>query len=381
MNSVQYYTRQGRKIQGPFDIDRLRRLASLGRFSRGHQVSMDRVSWFPASELVEIFGEMQAVAVADVEQEPGFDGDTVFQEVAGPRKKRLLLWIGIPVTVVVLAAGGVGVWWFVAGNNSGGSANRGQEIVGIDDDQELNQAIGFLVSGKRYVTKEGKILEFPLGNGSCFMISPSGYALTNKHVVDSTLQLQRAKNKLKSERDAQGLEDIEPILVAFFGGKSYPVEVVFVSDSYDMAVVKVRRQSSPYFRLSEATIDRRSKVWAFGFPGAAIDKSAILEKVKKAIRAEGDSRMKRQFSRQDFKYTSTGGGVSRVVEQGNDGEVIQHDAPINAGNSGGPLVSSDGVVFGINTRVATKAQGIFFSLTLKQLRAEIDEHVPDAVWK
>lgn len=386
MSSEHYYTRQGRRILGPFDLERLQRLASLGRFSRGHQVSTDRVTWFPASELTEVFGEAPSSARDAV---PAAPAGTEFPDSVGPeyspRPKgsgmRLALWIGIPVAVLFMAVIGVGAVWYFSDVISDGATGRNMAIVGIDDDEKLQDAIGFLVTGKRYVTKDGRVIEEVHGFGTCFLISPDGYALTNKHVIEQTRQLERAKNKLKTEREKYKLEDVEPIVLAFFDGKSYPAEIRYVSDDYDMAIVKVEKKRARFFTLSETEVDRRSKVWAFGFPGAAINKSAIREKVLKAIRGSGDVRMKQSFSREDFKYTSTGGAVSRVFTMEKDGNMIQHDAPINKGNSGGPLVSEEGIVFGINTLVARDSQGIFFSLTLEQLRAQIDEHVPNVVWK
>ena len=58
-------------------------------------------------------------------------------------------------------------------------------------------------------------------------------------------------------------------------------------------------------------------------------------------------------------------GVGRTVqtERGDLYDMIQHDAAINQGNSGGPLVSAKGEVIGINTAVYSGAQGIGFSVS------------------
>jgi serine protease Do len=60
---------------------------------------------------------------------------------------------------------------------------------------------------------------------------------------------------------------------------------------------------------------------------------------------------------------------------------IQHNADINPGNSGGPLSTTEGVVLGINTLRHEGASGVFYSLSLPQLREEITKHAPNAVWR
>ena len=80
-----------------------------------------------------------------------------------------------------------------------------------------------------------------------------------------------------------------------------------------------------------------------------------------------------------------------------EGKVIEHDATINGGNSGGPLIDKTGIVQGINTWGAineikrTKdgkltghvdvAHGTFLSLSIAQLRTEIMKNDVDVTWE
>jgi serine protease Do len=60
---------------------------------------------------------------------------------------------------------------------------------------------------------------------------------------------------------------------------------------------------------------------------------------------------------------------------------VQHDASINPGNSGGPLLNEQGLAVGINTIGIKEAAGTFYSLSLPQLRKEIEGHVRGAAWR
>ena len=63
-----------------------------------------------------------------------------------------------------------------------------------------------------------------------------------------------------------------------------------------------------------------------------------------------------------LKYTATQGIVSNMVHEQNDINYIQHDAALNPGNSGGPLVDSDGDVVGVNTFIIRDGNNIGFFL-------------------
>jgi serine protease Do len=87
------------------------------------------------------------------------------------------------------------------------------------------------------------------------------------------------------------------------------------------------------------------------------------------------------FQRRDFEYVRTDGTVSRVVSEEQGRSWLQHTAAVNPGNSGGPLVAENGTVVGINTQRPLGSQGIFYALTLQQLKQEINEHVRRPAWE
>ncbi|MFV0318551.1 MAG: S1C family serine protease [Microthrixaceae bacterium] len=141
------------------------------------------------------------------------------------------------------------------------------------------------------------------GSGSGFIVDPSGLIVTNNHVVTGAGSLK-----------------------VFVGGDEddIPAEVVGVSECNDLALIRLDDEGPwPYMEFAAEVPDPPTDVFALGFPLG------------------------------DPEYTATKGVVSKAEADGETNwasvaSVIEHDANIQPGNSGGPLVDEDGKVVGVN---------------------------------
>jgi S1-C subfamily serine protease len=165
----------------------------------------------------------------------------------------------------------------------------------------------------------------PVGAGSGFVIAPDGYVVTNCHVVQSAPRID----------------------VTFMNGDKRKASLVGLDESTDLAVVCVNASGLPHASLGHSTGLRVGQlVIAAGNPYGF--QSTVSTGVVSAL---GRSLRTRQ---------------GRLIEN-----VIQHTAPLNPGNSGGPLLDSRGRVVGINTAIIAMAQGIGFAIPSDTARSVV----------
>lgn len=178
------------------------------------------------------------------------------------------------------------------------------------------------------------------GAGSGIIISQDGYVMTNKHVVNSS-----AKNVEVILSDGTSYEDVE-----FVGS----------DPTNDIAFLKIQN-------VSDLT------------PAKLGDSSSL--KVGQKVIAIGNA----LGQYQNTVTTGIISGTSRPVmaSDANGASVealenlLQTDAAINPGNSGGPLVGLNGEIIGINTAVASEAEGIGFAIPINDAKGMIKTLLAD----
>lgn len=172
-----------------------------------------------------------------------------------------------------------------------------------------------------------------VGAGSGFFVSPDGWIMTNKHVVFDETATYTAVTK---------------------DGQSYEAKVMARDPSNDIALLKIEIQDAPYLRFADSdSLQLGQGVVAIGNSLGQYQNTVtygIISGVGRSIRAGG-------------------GGISELLEG-----VIQTDAAINQGNSGGPLLNLAGSVVGINTAVDISGQSIGFAIPANDAKIALETY-------
>lgn len=172
------------------------------------------------------------------------------------------------------------------------------------------------------VESTGELLRLQRSGGSGVVLDPSGYIVTNAHVVANAHQVQVVLNPTAEEARFQSI--VKP------RGRVVGAQIVGLDEETDLAVLKVEATGLPSLELGNSEDVRSGQiVLAFGSP-LGLDNSVTMGVV---------SAVARQLRNED-----------RMI-------YIQTDASINPGNSGGPLVNTAGQVVGINTSILSQSGG------------------------
>lgn len=165
------------------------------------------------------------------------------------------------------------------------------------------------------------------GQGSGFVITPDGFALTNSHVV-------RGLDRLRATTEEGDVID---------------AHLIGDDPATDLALIRLAARELPHAELGDSDGLRVGQLVIamgnpFGFRSTV--STGVVSAVGRAMRSQ----------------------QGRLIEN-----IVQHTAPLNPGNSGGPLVDSKSRVVGINTAIIAMAQGLGFAVPATTARWVVGE--------
>ncbi len=171
-----------------------------------------------------------------------------------------------------------------------------------------------------------------VGGGTGFIVSEDGLILTNKHVVST-----------------EGAD----YTVLTNDGEKYEAEVLARDPGQDLAVLKIEGQEFPVLQFGNSDgLEIGQTVVAIG---------NALGEFRNTVSVGVISGLGRTV-------TASGGGLVETLT-----DIIQTDAAINRGNSGGPLLNLRGEVIGVNTAVALDAENIGFAIPINKAKRDIEQ--------
>ncbi len=180
---------------------------------------------------------------------------------------------------------------------------------------------------------EGETEEIEVGGGTGFIISEDGLILTNRHVV--------------SDEDAE-------YTVLTNDEEKYPATVLAKDPLNDLAVIKIEtgRKFTPLPLGDSDSLQEGQTVIAIG---------NALGEFKNTVSTGVISGLERDI-------IASGGGKTELLE-----DLIQTDAAINEGNSGGPLLNLAGEVIGVNVAMSEEAENIGFAIPINDAKRGIKQ--------
>lgn len=246
--------------------------------------------------------------------------------------------VGGALSVYVLTGGNSGTSGLISGNNSGLKLPVYQKVTldegskFIDVAKQMNPSVVAITTSRSVSDFFGQVFE-QKGGGSGFIITSDGLIATNKHVV----------------KDSKAT-----YTVLLNDGTTHEAKVQSLDPIFDFAVIKIDAKNLKAVEFGDSDSLQVGQ-WVLAIGNA-------LAEFQNTVTAGIISAKERSI---------TAGDASGGQTESLDG-LLQTDAAVNPGNSGGPMVNTAGQVIGVVTAVAGDAQGISFALPINVLKPAVE---------
>lgn len=265
----------------------------------------------------------------------------MYYEEKRKNREKMIVYIGMIVIIMLLLVVMIRVMGIENGQaitTPGYVAEKLDTEVEIPEKKETKQIPVDAIVGISKLKQIGTSVfvsgaEEKLGLGSGVIITDNGYIVSNQHVTG---------NKYST------------CYITLDDGKVYEGSVVWADSNIDLAIVKINKGNLEYLELGDSDdIYLAEEVYTIGNPlGMEFQKTVtkgIISGLNRTIRMETE--------------------VGNVYME----DLIQTDATINEGNSGGALIDSDGKLIGINSVKISNAEGIGFAVPINIIKPIINE--------
>ncbi|PKN03022.1 hypothetical protein CVU76_03285 [Candidatus Dojkabacteria bacterium HGW-Dojkabacteria-1] len=211
-----------------------------------------------------------------------------------------------------------------------------EENVIINVVKESSDSVVSIAVSQVSLQRGGGVVDSVSKIGTGFIVDPNGIIITNQHVVSETTA---------------------SYIVITEDGKQHTVAEIMRDDSNDIAVLKIDAKDLKALELGDSdNLLVGQTVIAIGTPlgeYAGSVTTGVISGLSRSVR------------------TSSGwfGSTTKVYE-----DVIQTDAAVNPGNSGGPLISTEGKVIGVNFATSSGADNISFALPINIVKQRLNEY-------
>jgi serine protease Do len=202
-----------------------------------------------------------------------------------------------------------------------------------------------------------KLLDLPeieVGTGSGFIVSPDGWVVTNQHVISNErFEATVEGEKLDVSIDVQRIEVLLPASGDAQPFRRYVASVYATDSEDDLAILHIGGGNLPYLGIGDSdALDVGDAVSAVGYPYGR-----LLELAK----PESDDSP-------PAASVSTGSVSAFRTDNGSARRLLQVTAPLNPGNSGGPIADAEGYVVGVAQSRVTRANAMGFGVPINRVK-------------